>query len=244
MHSLGLEVANVSSRDLALGPVAVHDLAESLGVQLVSANVQVRGRPWLQPYVVLRRHVDGRDLRVGITGVTMRGHTDWPDSLGLQITDPRAAARDILPVLEAQSDLVVLLAYMPAADVDTLAVALRGFDVFVSGSGDARDLPRPGGRTPAVLAPGTKAKQLAWVALRAEGDGFLVAAGGMQGLDAKVGDDPEIAKRVAGYKSRLAKPPATPPEPTIAPTDSDGIREAAPALHGAAQASPGVLRVP
>src|SRR5262245_37423871 len=84
LHALGLSVANVSGRDLALGPEALRACEDSAGVQLVSANIEVGGKPWFRPYVLLRREVGGREIGIAVTGVTTSAHgadRAWPDSL-------------------------------------------------------------------------------------------------------------------------------------------------------------------
>lgn len=214
MQALGLRVANVAAYDLALGPGALLALQDSTGVPFVSANVFVNDSPFFRPYVVLDATVNGRTVGIGITGITMktqRAFDAWPDSLVGRFADAVASARAVLDVLEPQTDMQILLAALPASEVDKLARELPGYEVLVSGAGDLRE-PPPRGPVPVVLAPGTKCKFLGWTALRTgAGQSLVVTAADLVHLDAGVADQPAMAKRVQTMKRRLGEttvPPA------------------------------------
>lgn len=213
MHRLGLRTANVSSRDLRHGPEFLRWVSDSLGVVLVSANLQALGEPLVRPYALQSLEVNGKSIRVGIAGVSadLAGYEDaWPDSLGLQIGDPIAAARSMLAVLEPQSDVQVLLAALPSDELQRLSEKLPGWDVLVCGTGDLREAP-PVGMTPAVLSPGTKGKFFGWVALRIGPgpDQVAIVDAGVPQLDARVQDDPDFAAWTMAAKERLGAPPST-----------------------------------
>lgn len=225
MRELQLQVANVAGKDLALGPQALHLFEDSLGVQLVSANIKRDGRPYLRPWVMLRSHIGGRDLGIAITGVTIAAHgaTDaWPDSIRIEFTDPVLAARQTLAELEPQSDIQVLLAYMPATELDRLANEMPGYELFVCGTGDLREATPPGA-APLVLAPGTKCKFLGWTALRVgAGNSVVQTAAGMESLDQKVADDPAMAARVVEFKRLLGDAPVVDAAHAATGTPSSG----------------------
>lgn len=205
MREMGLDIANVSVRDLAIGPAALRAIQDSVGVQLVSANVLAGGRPLFRPYVLLRQRVGDRELGIAVTGVTIPGHEaeTWPEPL--QIEPPRAAAERMLAELEPQSDVQVLLAFSPSSELERWVDQIPGYDLLVCGAGDLRESP-PLGATPVVLAPGTKCKFLSWVALRpATGGSIVIAEVGLEHLDAKVPDDPDMAARVRTFKLRLGE---------------------------------------
>jgi 2',3'-cyclic-nucleotide 2'-phosphodiesterase (5'-nucleotidase family) len=214
LHALGLEIANLSSRELKLGPAALRALADSTQVQFVSANIRIPGAAgWLKPYLILNRSVGGRAVRIGVVGVSLSGPDIgplWPDSLAPKIDDPIAAAEQVLATLTPETDLQVLLAYLPAAELDRDSTELGGYDLLVSGVGDLRETP-PAGKLPVVLSPGTRCKFSGWVALRpTDGTSYAVADGGVVQLDTKVPDDPAMAKLVQKFKDRLGPPPGIP----------------------------------
>jgi 2',3'-cyclic-nucleotide 2'-phosphodiesterase (5'-nucleotidase family) len=222
LHELGLQVANVAGRDLALGPAALQALQDSASVQFISANIMANGKPYFRPYVILRRTMNGRTVGIGITAITMSAHgafENWPDSLRAAFADPGESARRMLDVLEPQTDVQILLAYMPLAQMEKLASELPGYEIVVSGAGDLREAPKPG-PAPIVLSPGTKCKFLGWAALRAgSARTLVVTAGGMDQLDARVADQAAMAKQVQAMKVRLGEP-ASAPTPAHSPRDA------------------------
>jgi len=239
LRDLDLNVANVASRDLVVGPQALQVYEDSLGLQLVSANIERDGRPYLRPWVMLRRSIGGREVGIAITGVTIEAHgvTDaWPDSLQIQVADPAAAARRVLAELEPQSDIQILLAYLPASELDKLQNELPGYEVLVCGTGDLREATPPG-PAPLVLAPGTKGKFLGWSALRpGAGQSLVQTAAGLEALDNKVADDPATAERVLELKRRLGSP-APSNAPSTAPAQA-GAEGSTPSSASQAASSP------
>jgi hypothetical protein len=130
----------------------------------------------------------------------------------------------MLEILAPQSDVQVLLAFLPAADLDRLAADLPGYDLLVASTGDLRDAPKPG-PAPVVIAPGTKCKYFAWAALRpGPRDALVVTAAGIDPLDELVKDDPEMAGRVKSFKMRLGD--GLPPQASL--SHSAGTTAAAP----------------
>jgi 2',3'-cyclic-nucleotide 2'-phosphodiesterase (5'-nucleotidase family) len=207
LHDLGLQMTNVSTRELALGPDALRVLADSVGVQLLSANILWNDKPYFRPWVLLRRELGGRTISIGVTAVTVasRGWTNaWPDSVQLVVSDPLLAAQRAFAELESQSDLQILLAYAPVTTLDGWSSSLPGYDLLVAGAGDLRDPPEPG-PLPYVAAPGTKCKNLLWAVVRPTATGFVLREASVRALDAKVPDDAETAARVAALKARLGE---------------------------------------
>jgi 2',3'-cyclic-nucleotide 2'-phosphodiesterase (5'-nucleotidase family) len=202
LHDLGLEIANVSMRDLRLGAAGLAAIADSTGVQLVSANVHAPDAPWLRPYVVLARRVGGRNLRIGVTGVTTASDCgdEWPNGEPT-FDDPIVAARNMLDVLVPQTDVQVLLATLPPTELDREIATLGGYDLLVAGTGDLREAPAKSA-IPLVVAPGTMCKFVTWATLR-PGAELAVAATGVVSLDARVADEPRMAARVTALKARL-----------------------------------------
>jgi 2',3'-cyclic-nucleotide 2'-phosphodiesterase (5'-nucleotidase family) len=204
LHDLGLEIANVSMPDLRLGAAGLQAIADSTGVLLVSANVRVDGAGWLRPYVVLSRQVDGRELRIGVTGVTTGGDPgdDWPQARP-HVEAPIAAATAMLELLASQTDVQILLAALPASELDLHIDALGGYEILIAGAGDLREAQQRGG-PPLVLAAGSKCKFAAWTTLAiAPPRGIVVSDAEIVALDATVRDEPRMAARVQAIKTLL-----------------------------------------
>jgi hypothetical protein len=91
-----------------------------------------------------------------------------------------------------------------------------GYDLLITSTGELRET-TPVGATPAVLAPGTRSKHLAWVYLRHSGAGRNEINGGeVLALDAKIADDPGMSARVAEFKERLSEARSMPAADTTA----------------------------
>lgn len=208
MRESGLQTANVAARDLLLGPEELEHLAADLRLQFLSANIYVDGKLLFQPYIVMQKEIGGTRVRIGITGVTTPSQLaveEWPGPAVLEITDPIAAAQQMLEALRPQTDVRILLAHVPLATLEEFARGEPyGYDLLISGTGETRE-GVPLGPTPVVLSPGTQGKHLAWVNLRHQRAGATEITGGqILALDERVGDDPEMAARVATFKERLA----------------------------------------
>ncbi len=207
MHELGLEVANVAARDLQLGPEAFARFRDELPVDFVSANILVDGEPLVERFRVYERRLDGRTVRIGVTGVTSSSRAAlelWKDAGVLEVADPVESAREVLEAMRSTTDVQVLLAHLPARVMEELVSGpADGYDVLISGLGRLVET-TPVGPTPAVLWPGTRAKHLAWVNLTQSQNAWSIVGGEVLGLDEKVQDDPQTAQRVLELKERLA----------------------------------------
>ena len=119
LDALAYDAANVGGPDLRLGPDAIVAAAGRSKTPVVSANVyRAGGRERLaKPSAVVQAF--GR--RVGVTGFTA---PPAAKPAGLDVGDPVESLRDVIPALQKQSDLVVVLAW---ADPDTAAAVLKQF---------------------------------------------------------------------------------------------------------------------
>ena len=72
LDALGLEFANVSGRDLILGSEAIQQLhdgnGDAAGLRLLAANIRVDGEVFFTTHAIVERKIDGRSVRIGITG--------------------------------------------------------------------------------------------------------------------------------------------------------------------------------
>jgi hypothetical protein len=107
----------------------------------------------------------------------------------------------MLDVLAAQTDVQVLLATLPPAELDREIATLGDYDLLVAGTGDLREA-AAGAALPLVVAPGTKCKFVTWATLRS-GRELAIAATGVVPLDTEVADEPRMAARVAAFKGRF-----------------------------------------
>jgi 2',3'-cyclic-nucleotide 2'-phosphodiesterase (5'-nucleotidase family) len=230
MQEVGLQVANVAGRDLLVGPETFASLCEDLSIDFVSANVLADGEPLVERFRVYERQLDGRTVRVGVTGVTLQSRAAlerWKDVRRLEFADAVQSARDVLEEMRSVSDVQMLLAELPTSTLEELAdPGMDGYDILVSSLAKLQET-TPMGPTPAVLAPGSRGKQLTWVNLRLEEAGVEIVGGEVLGLDEKIPDDPHMATRVLQLKERLNRTPTT-DEGRVSATEASGARSQRP----------------
>lgn len=110
--------------------------------KLISANVRP-ARPDLEapaPYLIreamLARGRPGAKLKIGIIGFTepkRLGPDNYQRELaGFQIEDPFQAAKQLLPQLKKEVDLVIALAYMPQPSAQRLASENPEIDILIA----------------------------------------------------------------------------------------------------------------
>jgi len=207
-NAMGLDVANVSGRDLLLGAQAFGDLRESFAGRFISANVELDGKPLFETHTIVERQINGQTVRIGITGVTLKSRAAqeaW-EAGELDFRDPMQAAREMAEAMRPETDLRILLANLAVADLENFVDEFPdAYQFVVSGNGELRST-TPLGAPPFVLAPGTSGKALAWINLamgKTPGVDVEVTAGNCLTLDEKIKDDPETADLVEDYGHRL-----------------------------------------
>ncbi|GIG29709.1 5'-nucleotidase C-terminal domain-containing protein [Cellulomonas marina] len=143
-YNYGLDLLAAYDRDLA---------APLLGANVVDVAT---GQPYHtdpegRPYTLIEREVDGRTVTIGVLGLVTPGVRVWDEQYVdgvLEFRDMVTTAKEWVPVVDAQADVVVVLAhtgqgtvpddaYDPAAlpeDVaNNIAVQVPGIDVLVAG---------------------------------------------------------------------------------------------------------------
>jgi len=201
LGKLGLDFANVSGRDLLVGSETMQRLRDSTGVELLSANIKVSGEAYFTNHAIVEREIQGKTVRIGITGVTLKSRAaaeSWQGGT-LSFEDPMQSARQAAEVMTPQTDLRILLAHMQVSDLETFVEEFPdAYQIIVSSNGDLRSS-TPLGALPVVVAPGTSGKQLAWLNLLRTPTAVEVSAGNTLNLDEKIRDDPKTALFVSDY---------------------------------------------
>ena len=107
----------------------------------VSANVAPARDGLVAPATYVVRQAGG--VRVGITGVS-QPNAKLEGACGYRVTDAAAALAAVLPKVRAESDVVVVMAYMQPAAVEALAAAVPGkADVWIAANSIGGDVPPP-----------------------------------------------------------------------------------------------------
>jgi len=139
---LRADAVNVGDLDLMEGIDFLKEAVQK-GVPLISANLLEAStqRPIFQPYVI--REVSG--IRIAVMGlIRSEISPDIRNSLGgaAKIRDPVETAKELLPVLQAKADVVILLSDLGVQMDRKAARTLRGIH-FILGAHDGRYIKWP-----------------------------------------------------------------------------------------------------
>lgn len=132
---LGYGPAGIGAEDLHYGLDFLRQLESDHGLQFTSANLTAEGETLFPAYLI--QEVAG--IRVGLVSVLSPQAelvSDAGDLQGVEITEPAAALRTLLPTLTEESDVVVLLANLPKNDSHKLVRELKaesGIDIMIEG---------------------------------------------------------------------------------------------------------------
>lgn len=194
MNACGYEYATLGNHEFNNTLTQVKKLIKEAKFTFVGANVVDRktGKPLCTPYAIAER--DG--VKIAFFGLVTTDTRTYPAAEeGVDIPDAVEAARQIVPELRKQADLVVLLSHLGIQEEESLARRVPGIDVIVGGHSHTRL---------------TEARFIDWNLKDAPnlGGTLLVQAhqwGGELGrLDLLIGRDPETQKwRLMAYKYQL-----------------------------------------
>jgi len=138
MNALGYDAMTTGNHEFDYGQEPLLNNAEMAKFPIMAANVKYEdGTDFLTPYVI--KEVDG--MEVAIFGLltpdtTFLSHPD--NSKGLVFEDPIAVAKDLVPMLHDEADVVIALVHLgdegtaTATSID-LANEVEGLDLIIDG---------------------------------------------------------------------------------------------------------------
>lgn len=210
LNRMGYSAIALGLLDLTLlTPDELQQRMAEASFPIISANAYITGTQELaaQPYTALT--VAGH--RVGIMGLTERGET-----ASFRVTDPLAAARQWLPELRREADIIVILSRAGFQADREIAEKLTGIAAIISGNAEGPGQPFIARRTGTVIYPGETPTTDSSGGLFAEGSS--ISAGERVGvaqlaldqngrlvgqawhwtrLSSDIGDDPAMAEWVS-----------------------------------------------
>jgi len=192
---MGVDVHNAGAAEAKLGTEFLARVSAETGVPIISANLlSADGKPTLTQFRIVKR--GGK--RVAITGVVSPQYA----SGGLRIADPRESVLACIQSITQTFDSLVVLAYLPDAELEALAAALPEADAIVGGPTGQSIVPRRVGAV-RVAAATNKGKFLVVMPLgvkQTESDD----PGSVVELDGKFGDDNGLLEVIRGYQAELS----------------------------------------
>ncbi len=204
LESLHYDAVNAGPGELLATPTALKALTAD-GTALLSANASLASdlpaelpKNLLKPYVV--KQVAG--LKVGIVGVTAGGLAGASSQEIQPAKSAVDALRALLPEIHKQANLVVVLADLDPAGLNALANAGLAVQAILGAQTEAPQQPTVVGST-VVVNGGGYGYYVDRLTLTVAPDGrVLTYASEDVPLDARVKDDPTVAKLEKGFASQ------------------------------------------
>jgi 2',3'-cyclic-nucleotide 2'-phosphodiesterase (5'-nucleotidase family) len=137
MNACGYEYGTLGNHEFSNSLVQVQKLLRMARFPYVCANARLRatGEPLCPPYLIIERN----GLRIALFGLIVRDTQTYRGAReGVDILDPLEVARQLVPQLRAQADLVILLSHLGIETERVLAQQVPGIDVIVGGHSHTR----------------------------------------------------------------------------------------------------------
>jgi 5'-nucleotidase/UDP-sugar diphosphatase len=137
MNACGYDFGTLGNHEFSNPLEEVLRLVRLSRFQTVCANLRYRdsGEPLVPPYVIAQVG----ELRVALFGLVM---TDTQNYRGarerVQVLNPFEVARQLVPQLRQQADVVILISHLGIGDDERLAREVPGIDVIVGGHSHTR----------------------------------------------------------------------------------------------------------
>lgn len=199
----GFDGIGLGEMDLNYGLPFLKEMIQKYDLPFTSANVVDRatGELILPEYLVVEKN----GIKFGLVSVLGPNHkiiTMTDTDSGLDIKDPVATLREVLPRMRKEVDTVVLLGHLGEGDTETVIKEVKGIDICVMGH-TFRTLKteRIVDDTVILAAPHEGRFMGRADVFVNQPDGKVMAVEvNLTSLDDKVEDDPEMAVRLKDYK--------------------------------------------
>jgi 2',3'-cyclic-nucleotide 2'-phosphodiesterase (5'-nucleotidase family) len=147
MNMIGYDAAALGPNDLKLGPIALRQRINEAQFPIVSANAVMSNTDELLtiPYVL---------LRFGGHRIAVAGLTGGDGTSEISVRDPLGTARAILPEIEIQADVIILLSTAGQEINLQIAELRQGVDVIISGGPSQLATPLRAESTSTLILPG------------------------------------------------------------------------------------------
>jgi len=172
-HNMGYTALCVGKQDLSGSVSFLLEEAKRRGLRPLSSNLCYKGKAVFEPY----RIFEINSVKVGVLAVTSPRLNQWIKADGVEVLDPSAQLKTLVPDLKRRVDILILLSNLGELEDRVLANAIDGIDLIIgSGSGRRTYEPLKIGKT-YLLRTHPKGKSVGQV------DVELDARGGILDLD-------------------------------------------------------------
>lgn len=208
MEELEVDVTIPGPRELQYWD-AYSEMVARGTIPVVSSNLAVvedgQEKPIGQEYVIIERN----GVKVALFGLMGGGQFSGariPDGVEFAFSDPFQTAAELVPELQKQADLVVLLSQMSTADTQQLVKQVEGIDAALFGHMSPwveRSTRVSGDKGTVLNQTGTRGQYLGHLVLIVDPDGNLIDFGSKNTLlDGAVEKDATLAETVAEIEEK------------------------------------------
>jgi 2',3'-cyclic-nucleotide 2'-phosphodiesterase (5'-nucleotidase family) len=194
---MGVDAAVMGNHEIDYGQDVFRRLASRADFPFLSANVASNPDPLpVKPYVIFAKAGAPKVAVIGLTTGELTTATHPKNVNGISVEEPVAAARRLLPEMQAQADMVIVLSHMGIADDRRLARALPNLDLIVGGH-NHNVYPQPEMENGvAIVQAGERGRWLGRMDLDCK-DGRMVRVGyRLLDMNASAAEDAGIAEQV------------------------------------------------
>jgi len=170
---MGYTALCIGKRDLAGSTMFLLEETMKRGLRPLSSNLRYKGKAVFEPYGIF----DVNGTKVGVLAVTSPELNQRTKADGVEVLDPSARLKSLVPELKNRVDVIILLSNLSEFEDRKLVSTVDGIDVIIgSGPGGQRYQPLKIGRT-YLLRDHPKGKSVGKVVVK------LNSEGGIQGLN-------------------------------------------------------------
>ncbi|HXF58405.1 MAG TPA: multiheme c-type cytochrome [Candidatus Saccharimonadales bacterium] len=203
MDRLGYDVVTLGEREFNFGQSFLLGTFKKTKIDVVSSNLVYADtkKPFVKPYVI-RKMCNVRVAFFGLIGTDVKIRT-LASERALEVKDPIAAAKALVPELRKKADIVVLLSHIGLTEGQRLTLEVPGVDVMVFGHqpGLFREITKTNGVI--NTRSGERGQYIPGIHLVVE-DGKLTSYDGdVVTLDDKVPADEEMNKAVDTFNDEM-----------------------------------------
>jgi len=204
LGEMGVDAAVMGNHELDFGQDHFRDLLKEARFPVLAANLRAEpGSLPVRESVVLQPHGGPRVAVLGLVTDELTTTTHPRNTAGVTVDDPVATAQRLVPALEAEADLVVVLSHLGIAADRQLAREVPGVDVIVGGHNhNLYATPVLESGVP-ILQAGDRGTHLGRLDLRVRDGRAEVLSYRLVPIDAGVAEDPEIAEQARALAARL-----------------------------------------
>ena len=206
LEEMGVAAAAVGNHEVDFGQDNLRKLAGMVNFPLLAANLSATPDPLPLPSFALFHPAGGP--RVAVLGLTTEEliTASHPRNVqGLSVSDPVAVARELVPKLDAQSDLMIVLSHLGLAGDRHLAEGVAGVDLIVGGHNHFRLAPPVEDKGVLILQAGERGAYLGRLDLEVEGDRMQSWNYRLLPVDDQTPVDEKIATKVARLAAQADK---------------------------------------